>query len=98
MAQNPTHGGLIADRMLIILAQREIIFGSSGTGTGTLHSSENGMLHSSEETNTSQMQEHRCKSHMWWLVKDARKKNRSYMDHSRKLKSLQSGCLAGAVK
>lgn len=42
------------------------------------------MLHSSEETNTSQMQEHRCKSHMWWLVKDARKKNRSYMDHSRK--------------
>ena len=44
------------------------------------------MLHSSEETNTSQMQEHRCKSHMWWQVKEARKKkkNRSYMDHSRK--------------
>lgn len=34
------------------------------------------------ETNTSQMQEHRCTSHMWWQVKEARKKKRSYVDHS----------------
>ena len=50
------------------------------------------MLHSSEETNTSQMQEHRCKSHMWWQVKEARKKKKTeatWTIHA-KLKSWQS--------
>lgn len=44
----------------------------------------------SEETNTSQMQEHRCKSHMWWLVKDARKRTEATWTIHAKLKSLQS--------
>lgn len=63
---------------------QELNFRQLRTGNGILHSSGNGMLHSGEEANTSQMQEHRCKSHTWWRVKEARKKNRSYMDHSRK--------------